>query len=139
MMAGETGTKPDGTPEGRGGQSLGGMVRSRATASGTMADELQEDVRQRQQARLARRAPDGGFTHGPSSRWVHVKLAELFREAGNRVYETGHDRELESGHQPFHGSRSRRCLRIDATLGLCTAAPVARAATPSPSGWPRPA
>ena len=83
-----------------------------------MTADLQEEVRHRQTARLARKVADGGLPRGRPSPWAHVALAELFREAGNVVHETSHDRELETGHQPFHGSKSGRSVRIDTASGL---------------------
>ena len=83
-----------------------------------MAADLQEEVHRRQQARLKRKAATGGLPHRRPSRWAHVRLDELFREAGNVLHKTRRGEGLESGHQPFHGSKSGRCLRIDTSLGL---------------------
>ena len=83
-----------------------------------MVADLREEVRRRQAARLERKATAGKAPRGRPSPWAHVPLAELFREVGNVVHETGDDRVLETGHQPFHGSKSGRSVRIDARLGL---------------------
>lgn len=43
--------------------------------------------------------------------WAHVPLAELFTAQGNRLYRRGSG--FETGHEPAHGSKSGRCVRID--------------------------
>ncbi len=83
-----------------------------------MTAQVDAEVRTRQAARLERKAARGTAARGRPSRWAHVKLAELFAETGNVIYETSHDGELETGHQPFHNSKRGRCLRIDTNLGL---------------------
>ena len=117
-MAAETGAMSEGTVEDRDGRSLLGASGSRSTRPRTTVADLYEEVRHRQQARLERKAADRGLPRGRRRPWAHVTLAELFREAGNVVHETSHDRELETGHQPFHGSKSGRSVRIDTASGL---------------------
>ena len=79
--------------------------------------EITEEVRRRQAARLERKAAAGLAPRGRPSPWAHVKLPDLFRDGGNAVFGTESD-AAESGHQPFHGSRSGRCVLISTKLGL---------------------
>ena len=83
-----------------------------------MVADLQEEVSRRQAARLARKAAPVDQPRGRTSPWAHVKLADLFRETGNVVHAVPGGEGLECGHQPFHGSRSGRCVRIDPKRGL---------------------
>jgi hypothetical protein len=45
------------------------------------------------------------------SRWAHVPLAELFEQAGN-VVRARSNGTLQTGHEPFHDSKSGTCLVI---------------------------
>jgi hypothetical protein len=76
------------------------------------ATDIAAEVERRQRARL-KRAPGPGPKPSP---WTHVPLADLFAQAGNRVHRRG-DGLAESGHEPFHGSKSGRCVLIDPATG----------------------
>jgi hypothetical protein len=81
------------------------------------ADRIAAEVARRQAARsqwstTARHRP----SHQPS-RWAHVPLAELFREAGNPIHVRANG-VIETGHEPIHGSQSGRCVEIDSLKGL---------------------
>ena len=75
------------------------------------------EVARRQAARLSRKVAAGSTPRGHPSPWAHVPLRTLFEEAGNAVFDAGGG-ELETGHRPFHTSRSGRCLRLNPKLGL---------------------
>jgi hypothetical protein len=83
-----------------------------------MIADLAAEVARRQQARFGRMElrPSGTFQSRPSSRWAHVPLAKLFAEQGNRIHERS-DGRLEAGHEPFHSSKSGRCILINKTAG----------------------
>jgi hypothetical protein len=78
-------------------------------------DLLAQEVARRQRARLGRalaaRIPLSGV-----SRWVHVPLAALFAQAGNRLYPRSNGSQ-ETGHEPAHGSKSGRCILLDPQTG----------------------
>jgi CHC2 zinc finger len=44
-------------------------------------------------------------------------VTALFREQGNELFVRA-DGRLECGHQPFHGSRSQRCVLVDPAAGI---------------------
>ena len=78
-------------------------------------DAAERAAAQEQLDRLGRMAGDGssrGNTEGERvSRWRHVPLADLFRQAGNEIHErTGG--KLQTGHEPAHPSRSGTCVVI---------------------------
>jgi hypothetical protein len=83
-------------------------------------DPIRAEVARRQLAALMRMTPNSSSSsqikHSPDeeylpSRWVHVPVDELLAEAGNTTT-TRANGTLESGHEPFHHSRSGRCLVI---------------------------
>src|SRR5438067_304495 len=78
--------------------------------------EISAEVGKRQRERLDR-ATFRLTAFRPSSRWTNIPLIELFAEQGNRIRERS-DGRLESGHEPFHSSRSGRCVLIDKTAGI---------------------
>ncbi|HKC75104.1 MAG TPA: CHC2 zinc finger domain-containing protein [Chloroflexota bacterium] len=80
---------------------------------------LDTRVRALQAQRLAaaqRRQRAGQNADCPPSRWRHVPLAELFREAGNPVTLRGADKAV-CGHRPFHKSSSDTCVVLWLTEG----------------------
>jgi len=83
------------------------LVRSR--------DPQTRRAAQRQLDRLQRyqdaTAPSSG------GRWLHVPLLDLFIGAGNRLYPRASG-QIDSGHEPIHGSRSGRCVVISQDKGL---------------------
>lgn len=79
-------------------------------------DPVRREVARRQLARLATEGA-GRPTGRAPSRWAHVPLADLFGQAGNTAGRRG-DGTAECGHEPFHGSRSGRCVTIDEARGL---------------------
>lgn len=80
------------------------------------SDPLEREVARRQLDRL-QQAPQPRPDASPPGRWAHVPLAELFERAGNTIRRR-HNGSAECGHEPFHGSRSGRCVAIDERLGL---------------------
>lgn len=80
-------------------------------------DPLRRRVAQQQLTRLGRAScpPSTTAPDRRPSRWAHAPLARLFEEQGNRIYARGG--RLESGHEPMHGSKSGRCVLIDAARG----------------------
>jgi hypothetical protein len=80
-------------------------------------EALEREVARRQAARLVRVRSRASRPTNRPSRWAHVPLAELFAQAGNRLYTRGSGL-VECGHEPIHTSRGGRCVEIDSTTGL---------------------
>lgn len=84
--------------------------------------KLEAQVAEIQLARLGRAvqrqsSPVKNLTRTPStSRWAHVPLAQLFEAFGNALHVRA-DGRVESGHEPFHGSKSGSCVLITPESG----------------------
>ena len=78
-------------------------------------DPGRREVARRQLARLVGTGHRRPGQRSPS-RWAHVPLAALFEEAGNAIVERPNG-TAECGHEPFHGSRSGRCVLLDPVAG----------------------
>ena len=79
-----------------------------------MSDHLAAEVARRQRARLER---SSRVRSGAASPWKHVPVARLFEREGNALLSL-RDGTVETGHQPFHGSNSGRCVSIAPDAGL---------------------
>ncbi len=77
-------------------------------------DPIARAVAQRQLQRLSR--PPALASQRRISRWVHVPLGTLFEQQGNRLHWRTNG-QVETGHEPFHGSKSGRCVLLDPERG----------------------
>ncbi len=90
-------------------------LQPRYTEAVRSCDPVRREVARRQLARL--QTPRRTHTDAAASVWGHVPLAALFQEAGNVLRPRAAGR-VETGHEPFHGSRSGRCVTISPETGL---------------------
>lgn len=94
-------------------------LHNRYETQQTSNDAIEQEVARRQLRHLAGLHHRGQRSRERStrapSRWAHVDLAALFEAAGNPVQRQGNG--LRCGHEPFHASKSRSCVRIDAGTG----------------------
>ena len=90
-------------------------LRDRYAAEARGDDPNRSEVARRQLARLGAGATPPAGERAPS-RWAHIPLSELFAQAGNTV-RVRPDGSAECGHEPFHASRSGRCVCLDEVAG----------------------
>jgi hypothetical protein len=115
-LPGDAGATPTpATPRAPGRSLTDDLAAYRARAANA-TDPIDREVARRQRDRLARATSRPAASTRPASRWRHVPLGALFEAAGNRLHarSTG---QVECGHEPFHGSKSGRCVLIDPTTG----------------------
>jgi hypothetical protein len=91
------------------------------SSSSSVVDEsasIEAEVRQRQGVLLARAQRHPSGTRAGEMRpspWNHVPPDELLAPY-NTIYARG-DGKVECGHEPFHSSKSGRCVLIDTAAG----------------------